>query len=63
MSDTTSHNQGYLEILDQTEQWRRVCLDNWDQSDAMIACRQLGYQELIFSSNGKYFVLVAVGLI
>ena len=37
-------NEGLLQIFDdQSKRWRGVCDDNWDDKDAGVACRQLGY--------------------
>lgn len=37
-------NEGLLQIFDdQSKRWRGVCDDNWDDNDAGVACRQLGY--------------------
>ena len=57
VDDKTDSNNGYLEILDHAGDWRRVCLDNWNQADSVVACRQLGYQQLQSNtSTGKHFM-------
>lgn len=58
MNDTINHNFGYLEILDQGGEWKEVCFDNWNQDNAIVACRQLGYQKLALSSSGELFALI-----
>lgn len=56
VDDITDSNSGYLEILDHAGDWRRVCLDNWNPADSMVACRQLGYQQLQSNtSTGEHF--------
>ena len=40
-------NQGIVEIC-KNETWGTICYSNWGQSEANVACRQLG-----FSANGK----------
>ena len=37
-------NQGLLQIFDdKSKRWKGVCDDNWDDMDAEVACKQLGY--------------------
>lgn len=51
---------GYLEILDQGGAWRRICWDSWSQGNAMVACRQLGYQQLVNTSYGEYKAVIII---
>ena len=40
--DSVSESEGHVEVcLDQT--WASVCGDSWDNVDAGVACRQLGF--------------------
>ena len=40
----TNSNKGRLQIFDEeSKRWRGICDDNWDDTDAGVACRQLGY--------------------
>ena len=55
---SSSGDHGYLEILDQGGVWRRICSDSWNQDNAMVACRQLGYQQLVNTSYGGHYTVV-----
>ncbi len=40
-----SSHSGMLQIFDNNaKRWKGICDDEWDQSDAQVACRQLGLQ-------------------
>lgn len=51
-------DHGHLEILDQGGAWRRICSDSWNQDNAMVACRQLGYQQLVNTSYGGHYAVI-----
>lgn len=42
LADGTTEYEGRVEVC-VGEQWGNVCLDQWDSREAMVACRQLGY--------------------
>lgn len=45
MSGGNTANEGRIEIYHAGE-WGTVCTTNWDISDGLVACRQLGYAGL-----------------
>ena len=51
--DGIGDSHGLLEILNNAGEWQGVCSDTWDDNDATVACRQLGYQQFINNSYGN----------
>ena len=43
LQDGTDLSNGRVEVC-QNGIWRSVCSSQWDQNDASVVCRQLGYE-------------------
>lgn len=54
MVDGVSSNEGRVEVL-YNNQWGTVCDDLWGLNDAMVACRQLGYQKADAALSSAHF--------
>ena len=35
--------EGRLETCTDRHQWESICADEWDESEAKVACKELGY--------------------
>ena len=40
---STDSLSGVVEIYSSLYGWSTICTDSWDDSDAVVACRSLGY--------------------
>ena len=41
----TTPNEGNVQICNNDNEWSGVCDYSWDCDDAIVACRQLGYND------------------
>lgn len=54
LANGSSNSSGRVEVYIHGE-WGTVCDHQWDFADALVVCRQLGYQTAITSLKGAYF--------
>ena len=47
---------GHVQICDNDRQWREVCDRGWDERDARVACRKLGFSDrgIVHNINVSY---------
>ena len=38
------------------EEWRPVCAGRWGRKEATVACRQLGYEELVTFNSSEFLI-------
>ena len=43
------------------DEWRPVCAGRWGREEATVACRQLGYEELLAFNNSKFLIVLLPG--
>ena len=51
MGQSSANGKGRIEIFN-NRLWGTICSDGWDIKDARVACRQLGYPDVIRSLSG-----------
>ena len=38
------------------EEWRPMCAERWGRKEATVACRQLGYEELVTFNSSEFLL-------
>ena len=54
LTDGNNAAEGRVEIL-YNEIWGTICDDEWDQQDATVACRMLGYKRAVRALGNAHF--------
>ena len=55
MTEGQMENEGRVEFCS-SGRWGLVCYDGWDNNDATVVCRQLGYDVEGAHNNYHYYV-------
>ena len=44
LDSTQGYVWGRAEVLDSNEVWGTICKSNWEDADAMVLCKQIGFE-------------------
>ena len=58
LTDGLTQHEGRVEIYWDSE-WKWICSDEWEEIDAVVVCRQLGYLTTSLQIHGTIIIMLS----